>query len=100
MLNGNGSRERLVWIAVVVALATAASWLGAVSLMLVLRESGFTLPPEIPVAGRALVRAARLLIRQAAPAAMIALFITGMAGLLALSARRSEPPVREGARHV
>ena len=100
MLKFNLSRERMVWIAVVLALAISASWLAAISLALLAQQSGFAAPPELLVAGRALIRVALLLIRQAAPAAMIALFFTGMVALLAVSAPRHDERVREGARHV
>ena len=91
------SRERMAWTAVVVALATSASWLAAINLTLLARQSGVALP-EFLVAGRALIRVAWLLIRQAAPAALLAAFISGL--MVLAWTQRHEAPVKEGARHA
>jgi hypothetical protein len=97
MNNANLSRERMVWVAVVAALATSASWLAAFSLALLARQSGLV-SPEALVAARALARAAWLLLRQAAPVALIALFV---AGVIALAwTQRIEARVGERTRHA
>lgn len=97
MVNTDLSRERLVWTAVVVALATSASWLAAIDLTLLVRQSGFV-TPEALVALRALVRVAWLLLRQAAPAALVALFVSGV--ILLAWTQRYETQTREEARHA
>ena len=91
------SRGRMAWTAVVVALATSACWLGAICVTLLARQAGFV-SPEIVVAGRALVRVAWLLIRQAAPLALLAVLVSGVIGLA--WAQRHEARVQGGARHA
>jgi len=78
--NANLSRERMVWIAVVAALATSASWLAAIDVALLARRS-HAVTPEALVALRALARAAWLLIRQAAPVALVAMVVAGVIAL-------------------
>lgn len=98
-MNGRDlSRERMAWTAAVIALATSASWLAAITLALLARQAGAE-APEVVVAARALFRVAWALIRQAAPAA--ALVAIGF-GLLALVARAlwSGTPARGRARHA
>ncbi len=97
MREANLSRERIAWTAVVVALATSASWLAAISVALAAKEAG-VVTPEVLVAGRALLRAAWLLIRHAAPAALAAAFVCGVIALAWV--RRNEEMARNGARHA
>ena len=92
-----GRNERLAWTAAVVALATSSSWLAAISVVLLARQAG-AVTPELVAAGRVLVRVAWLLIRGAAPAALVAMLVSG---LIALAwAQRHEAPVKGGARHA
>ena len=93
----NLSRERLAWTGVVVALATSASWLAAISVALAAKEAR-VVSPEVLVAGRALLRAAWLLFRHAVPAALLAVFVCAMIGLA--WAQRHEQTTRHGARHA
>ena len=93
----NRSRERMVWTAVVVALATSACWLAAICVTLLAKQSG-AVSPEFLAAGRALVRVAWLLIREALPAALLAVFFCGLIGLA--WAQRHEETARRGARHA
>jgi hypothetical protein len=97
MKNPNLLRERMAWTAVVVALATSASWLAAIDLTLLIRQSG-AVPPEALVALRALARVAWLLIRQAVPVALIAAFVSGV--ILLAWTERNEAQVKERARHA
>ena len=97
MKNANLSRERMAWVAVVAALATSASWLAAISLALLVRQSG-VVTPEAMVALRALARAAWLLLRQAAPVALVALFVAGVIALAWTHA--NEARVGERTRHA
>ena len=98
MNGGNLSRERLAWTAAVIALATSASWLAAISLVLLVRQAGAE-APEVVVAARALFRVAWVLVRQAAPAAVL---VAIGSGLLVLIARAlwSGAPARGRARHA
>jgi len=93
----NLSRERMAWTGVVVALATSASWLAAISVALAAKEAR-VVSPEVLVAGRALLRAAWLLFRHAVPAALLAVFVCGVIGLA--WAQRHEQTTRNGARHA
>lgn len=93
------SRERQAWTAVVLALATSASWLAAISVALLARQAGVE-TPEVLVAGRALVRVAWLLVRQVAPAALLALLVSGLIVLFARMQRRVAPVKEGGARHA
>ena len=97
MREANLSRERMAWAAVVATLATSASWLAAICITLLARQSGIV-TPEIATAGRALVRVAWLLIREAAPAALFAVFVSGVIGLA--WTQRHEETARRGARHA
>jgi hypothetical protein len=97
MKNANPSRERMAWVAVVAALATSASWLAAISLALLARQSG-VVSPEALVAMRALARAAWMLLRQAAPVALVALFVAGVIALAWTHA--NEARVEERTRHA
>ena len=97
MRERNLSRERLAWTGVVVALATSASWLAAISVALAAKQAG-VVSPEVLVAGRALFRVAWLLIRQAVPAALLAVFVCGVIGLV--WARRNDEMAGNGARHA
>jgi len=97
MAEMNLSRERLAWTAVVVALATSASWLFAISVALAAKETG-VVSPEFLVAGRALLRVAWLLFRHVAPAALLAVLICGVIALA--WARRNEQMARDEARHA
>ena len=93
----NLSRERIVWTAVVTALATSASWLAAISVALAARQAA-AVSPEVAVASRALIRVAWLLIREAAPAVLLALLV---AGVIALAwAERREHMAHRGAHHA
>jgi hypothetical protein len=96
MMNPNLSRERLAWTAVVVALATSSSWLAAINLTLLARESG-VMNPEFLVACRALVRVAWLLLRQAAPAALFAAFVSCV---ILLAWTKHDEQLKERARHA
>jgi hypothetical protein len=93
----NLSRERMAWTAVVVALATSACWLAAICVTLLAKQSG-VVPPELLAAGRALVRVAWLLFREAVPAALLAVFVCGVIGLA--WAQKHEETARRGARHA
>jgi len=93
----NRSRERLVWTAVVMALATSACWLAAICVTLLAKQSG-VVPPQVLTAGRALVRVAWLLFREAVPVALIAVLVCGVIGLA--WAQRHEETARRGARHA
>jgi hypothetical protein len=97
MVIGSLSRERMAWTALVVALATSASWLAAIDLTLLARQAG-VVRPEFVVAGRALVRVAWMLIRHAAPAALVALFFSGL--ILLAWTQRHEARLKEGANHA
>jgi hypothetical protein len=93
----NRSRERLAWTGAVVALATSASWLGAISVALAAKQAG-VVSPEVLAAGRALLRAAWLLFRHAVPAALLAVLVCGVIALA--WARRNEEMSRNGAHHA
>ena len=93
----NRSRERLVWAAAVMALATSACWLAAICVTLLAKQSG-VMPPQLLTAGRALVRVAWLLFREAVPVALIAVLVCGVIGLA--WAQRHEETARRGARHA
>jgi hypothetical protein len=93
----NRSRERLVWTAVVMALATSACWLAAICVTLLAKQSG-VVPPQILTAGRALVRVAWLLFREAVPVALVAVFVCGVIGLAWV--QRHEETARRGAHHA
>jgi len=91
------SRERMAWTAVVVALATSASWLAAISVGLAAKQAG-VVSPEVVVAGRALVRVAWLLLRHAVPAALLAALVAGVVALAWV--RRNEEMAHRGAHHA
>jgi hypothetical protein len=97
MKNANLSRERMTWVALVAALATSASWLAAISLALLARRSGIVTPATL-VTLRALARAAWLLLRQAAPVALVALFVAAVIALAWTHA--NEARVGERTRHA
>jgi len=97
MRNASLSRERLAWTAVVLALATSVCWLAAINLTLLAWQSGLVSPHAL-VALRALVRVAWLLIRQAAPAALLAVFVSGV--IVLAWTQWHEAQVKEEARHA
>jgi hypothetical protein len=97
MMNANLSRERMAWTAVVATLATSASWLATISVALAAKQAG-VMSPEVVVAGRALLRAAWLVLRGALPVALFAAFV---AGVIALAwAQRQVEIARRGAHHA
>jgi hypothetical protein len=82
---------------VVATLATSASWLATISVALAARQAG-VVSPEVVVAGRALLRAAWLVIRGALPVALLAMFV---AGLVALAwAQRQAQTEHKGVNHA
>lgn len=87
------SRERMVWAAIVAALATSAAWLAAIGVALLASRAGFE-GQEIWAAGRALVRIAWHLIREAAPASMLALLAAGTIVVVAWARGGGEPGER------
>jgi hypothetical protein len=96
MLRIHRSRERAVWAAVVAVLATTACWLAAITVTLLARQAGLA-APEWLVAGRALVRVAWMLVREAGPVALLALVT---AGLIIMFLRAHVLPANGEARHV
>ena len=90
--------ERLMWMAAVVALATSASWLAAISMVLLARQAGLD-SPAVLVAGRALARAAWLMVRHGVALAPLALVAPGLVVLFVRTLRRGSPLEGE-ARHA
>ncbi len=90
--------ERLAWAAAVVALATSASWLAAISVVLLARQAGLEAPAAL-VVGRALARAAWLMVRHGAALAPLALVVPGLVVLFVRMLRRGGPLEGE-ARHA
>ncbi|HEY2953672.1 MAG TPA: hypothetical protein VGK89_00310 [Candidatus Eisenbacteria bacterium] len=90
--------ERLVWAAVVAALATSASWLAVISIALLARAKGFD-APAVLAAGRALVRAAWLMVRHGAAIVPLALLVPGL-GVLFVRALRGDRALNGETRHA
>jgi hypothetical protein len=90
--------ERLAWTAAVVTLATSASWLAAINVVLLARQAGLEAPAAL-VVGRALARAAWLMVRHGAPIAPLALVVLGLVLLFVRTLRRGTP-LERGARHA
>ena len=89
-------RERQLWIAVTVVLATALAWLATFHFVLLLNLYGGRFP-EVFVVLRALVHAALALGRSGGPATPAALAAAGL--LLALALRSGARPEGQ-ARHA
>jgi len=90
--------ERVVWAVAVVALAVSASWLAAISGVLIARQAGFD-SSAVLVVGRALARAAWLMMRHGAALAALALFVSGLVLLFVRTLRRGAA-LERGARHA
>ena len=98
MKESNRMRERLAWTAALVAMATSASWLLAINLALAAKLGAIGEPQTLRIA-RTLIGAAWLVIRHAAPMALLALLIPGLVALLVRSLRPATT-LQEKTRHV